>query len=234
MTDDGRALQDTLMLRRQAINAGPENGLYGGRHLDNIERSRQAVLVHSGERLGFHERADALLEKERIPLGPLDQESLERLQTRVLTDECAQQLVRQRGRQGIEPHLRVVGLPAPAVCDSGRQLPSRRIRLVGMLSTRLSSRAWVSESTQCRSSRTVAAAAPGLRGASAASQHRAYAVGAGVDRVPATRRRRRAHRTARVAPGPFAGVPPRRWRACPRPSPGSFPRRRAGQLGSTP
>ena len=76
LADDGGRLEQALLLGRQAIDAGGQEGLHGGRHLEvsaaGTGESVGAALADQGARL--HERADALLEEERIALGPLDQQ----------------------------------------------------------------------------------------------------------------------------------------------------------------
>ena len=59
-----------------------------GRHLDRVDRSGQVMrppLATQG--LGLHQRLHGLLQEERIPLGPLDEERREPLEPGVLAEE---------------------------------------------------------------------------------------------------------------------------------------------------
>jgi hypothetical protein len=60
------------------------------------------------------------LQKEGVALGARDQELRQRRQAGVIAEEGLQQCVGARGRQRVEPQLRVVGLAAPAIWYSGR------------------------------------------------------------------------------------------------------------------
>ena len=57
------------------------------------------------ERFGFHQRSDALLQEERIPLGARNQELLEGLRSRSFPSKALRALPRSRG-QRIDPELR--------------------------------------------------------------------------------------------------------------------------------
>src|SRR5207249_11550967 len=80
------------------------------------EGVRQAVgpwLAHQGP--GLHQRPHALLQEERIALRALDQELIERAQARVVAQEGLEEGVGTHWGQGVQSHLRVVGLTPPAV-----------------------------------------------------------------------------------------------------------------------
>src|SRR5262249_53925386 len=62
-----------------------------------------------------HQRPHTLLQEEGITLRALDKEWGERGQARVVPHEGLQERVSTRRRQGIQPHLRVIGLAPPAV-----------------------------------------------------------------------------------------------------------------------
>ena len=68
---------------------------------------------------GLDQRAHALLQKEGIALGALDQQWREGREAGVVPQEGLQQFVGARGRQWVEPQLRVVGLTAPAMLILG-------------------------------------------------------------------------------------------------------------------
>ena len=59
----------------------------------------------AGQHLGLHEGPHALLEEERVSLGPLDQQPLERLEGPVLPEQGVEQLLGALGRQRVEPEL---------------------------------------------------------------------------------------------------------------------------------
>ena len=67
------------------------------------------------EPLRFHQRADALFQKQGIPLGVLDQALGQRLKASVCSQEGRQEFLCMRRGQRIEPELRVVGLAPPGV-----------------------------------------------------------------------------------------------------------------------
>ena len=116
---------------------------------------RQAIgprLAYQGP--GLHQRPHALLQEEGIALGALDQELREGCQTRVIPQEGLEEGVGTRRGQGVQPQLRVVGLAPPAVPVVRPVVDQQQQRAVGRLSPRLSSSAWVSVSSQCRSSQT--------------------------------------------------------------------------------
>ena len=66
------------------------------------------------------QRPHALLEEERIALGPLDEQPLERLEAGVVAEQRLQQLLGALGRQRIDAELAVVGLAPQACRYSGR------------------------------------------------------------------------------------------------------------------
>jgi hypothetical protein len=87
LADDGRRLQEPLVLGREPVDARGQDGLGRGRNLEALGRLRQAIrppLARQDPRLD--ERPDALLEEERVPLGSLDQEPLEGLDGRVVAE----------------------------------------------------------------------------------------------------------------------------------------------------
>jgi hypothetical protein len=72
-TDHRRPLQEPLLLRRQAVDAGRQHRLHRGGHLNGRERCIETVgirLPHQPP--GLHQGADALFQKEGIALSALD------------------------------------------------------------------------------------------------------------------------------------------------------------------
>ena len=68
---------------------------------------------------GLDQGADALLQKEGIPLGPLDQDRFDPRRAGVVAEEAIEQLAGARRRQRVETELGVVGLAAPAMLVLG-------------------------------------------------------------------------------------------------------------------
>ena len=80
------------------------------------DRLRQPIRVPlPRQRLRLHQRSDALLEEEGVPVGPLDQQSLEGLKSGVIPEQGSQQLFGALRWQGVDPQLPVV-----ASCRSRR------------------------------------------------------------------------------------------------------------------
>ncbi len=114
--DDGGSLQKALVLGRQPVDPGGQHGLHRGRHLNAWKHLRQAIrptLADQG--LGLGQGPDALLQKEGVPLGPLDQALLERLEAGVVTEKGLEEFLGARRWQGIEPELGIVSLVPPAM-----------------------------------------------------------------------------------------------------------------------
>jgi hypothetical protein len=82
--------------------------------------ARVGAIRIAGQNARLDERTHALLEEERVALGPLDQEWLQRSEARIVTEQRAQQLGCARLGQGIDAQLAVVGLAAPVWLYSGR------------------------------------------------------------------------------------------------------------------
>jgi hypothetical protein len=115
LADDGGDLKKALLLGGETVDASRQDGMDGAGDLDVRQWCRQSIRAPlPDQRVRLHQCADALLEEEGIALGALDQE---RLQSRevVGAKQRLQELVGARGRQRIDPNLRVVCLAAPAV-----------------------------------------------------------------------------------------------------------------------
>jgi hypothetical protein len=70
-------------------------------------------LAHQGS--GLHQRPHALLQEEGIALSTLYQEQDKRAQAGVVPQEGLEEGISARRGQGVQPHLRVIGLAPPAV-----------------------------------------------------------------------------------------------------------------------
>ena len=81
-----------------------------------VDRAGQAVgAALADQRAGLDQRADALLQEERVALGPLDQQRLQRLDGRIVAEQRGQQLVGAGLPERVDPELGVVALVAPGV-----------------------------------------------------------------------------------------------------------------------
>ena len=148
-------LQEAFLHGRQAINARRQHRLHRRGHLQTVEGFPETIGAwRPDQHPGLDQRVHALLQKKRIAFSVLDQQGRDGRKAGVVAEEAMQQFVSTRGRQRVEPQLRVVGLAAPAVLILRSVIDQQRMRAVGRLSTRLSSKAWVSASIQCRSSKT--------------------------------------------------------------------------------
>ncbi len=120
LADDGRRLQQVLLLGGQPVYAGGQDGLHRRRDLDGRHVPDQSICpAFAGQGNRLDQRADAFLEEERIAFRSLDQELLERMEAGVAPQHGAQQFVGALSRQGSDPELRVVALAAPAVLVLG-------------------------------------------------------------------------------------------------------------------
>src|SRR5262249_13577972 len=93
-----------------------QHGLHGRWYLQRLQGGAQAIgppLAH--QRAGLDQRLDALLQEERIALGPRNQALLERPQAGLLPQEVAEQFQGILRPQGVEPQLDVRGLAPPAM-----------------------------------------------------------------------------------------------------------------------
>jgi hypothetical protein len=121
LADDGSGLEQSLGLRRQAVDTRGQNGLNGGgdrQVLDGPGEPVGAALADEGRRL--HQSPHTLLEEEGIRFSALDQQLLERAEGRVRAEERIEQLVSALGRQGVDTELAIVGLAAQPCWNSGR------------------------------------------------------------------------------------------------------------------
>ncbi len=93
-----------LHRRRQTIDARGQHGLHGGRHLDGVQRLGQTEgAALAGDDAGFDQRADALLQEERVAFAALDQQALERLQGPAGAEQAVEEGRRPFRRQRIDP-----------------------------------------------------------------------------------------------------------------------------------
>src|SRR5262245_22731347 len=105
-----------LVVRQQPVNARRQYRLHRDRHLQAFNGTSQAVRpAIADEDFGLNERANALLQEERIAFGPLDEELLERHECSVGTQEALEETLRTFGGERVDPQLCVVRPPAPAM-----------------------------------------------------------------------------------------------------------------------
>ena len=91
LADDRGRFQQLFLLTRQPVDACRENRLHRRRHLDGFDGPCQTVGAALANQLfGLHQRLDALLQEERIPLGALDEKLLERLQACIASQKRVQ------------------------------------------------------------------------------------------------------------------------------------------------
>src|SRR4029453_15089597 len=120
LADDGRALQQLLLLGREPIDARGEDGLYRGRHLDHLGRARKLIgSTRAGERVRLHQRAHSFFDEERIAPGLLREKSFDRRERGVPAQKSVEQLVRAVFRERIESDLVVITLASPGVAVLG-------------------------------------------------------------------------------------------------------------------
>jgi hypothetical protein len=118
--NDRGGLQELFFLRWQPVDARRQDRLHCGRHLDTQQCHGQAIHPRlADQHLRFPQRAHALFQEERVPLGALDQALCERCETRIVPEEALQHGCGASGRQRVESELGVVGLRAPAVLILG-------------------------------------------------------------------------------------------------------------------
>ena len=118
--DDGGGLQELFLLRRQPVDARRQDRLHRGRYLDTRKPSGQAIgPLLTDQPLRFHQGPHALFQKEGVALGALDQALGERLQTDIVPQEAAEQVLGAGRGQRVEPELGVVGFITPAVLVLG-------------------------------------------------------------------------------------------------------------------
>ena len=133
LADDGSDLQETLVFSGKPVDARRQDGLHRRGDLNRLDRLCQSIpSALSYQRLGLHQRADALLQEERVP--PLDEELLERREPGIVAEQRLQQFACALGGKRVEPHLTVRRLAAPAMLVLGtivhEQQQARRAKAV--------------------------------------------------------------------------------------------------------
>ena len=114
LADHGRRLEQLLVFRSEAVDASGQDRLRRGRKLQGLDRAREPVgTAFPRESPRLDQGPHALLEEEGIALRTVDQESAEILKPSASPEQGLQQLRRTGQRQGVEPHLLVVGLVSP-------------------------------------------------------------------------------------------------------------------------
>ncbi len=82
---DGGGLKELLVLGVEAVDAGRENGVDRGRHLEARDGTGEPIRAAlARERSRFEQGPDALLQEQWVALGAVDQQPLERLEPRVV------------------------------------------------------------------------------------------------------------------------------------------------------
>jgi len=120
LPNDRGGLEKTLVLGRQAIDAGGEDGLRRRRDLPRLRGLGYPVRpTRPDEHLRLDERPHTFFQEERVPLGATNQGPPERLEGRILAEQGRQQLLGTLGRQGIDAQLEVVGLAPPPMLVLG-------------------------------------------------------------------------------------------------------------------
>src|SRR5207245_5342208 len=80
----------------------------------------ETVSTHRpDQRLGLHQSPHALLEKERVPFGALDQRLLERLQVGGVAKKRVEKFIGVLGHERIEAELSVIAFASPPVLVLG-------------------------------------------------------------------------------------------------------------------
>ena len=143
LAHDRRRLEQPLVLGQEPIDARREDGLHGRWHLDRVDVLPQPVSPPLPEQdFRLHDRPHTLLEEERIPFRPLEEQLLERRETWVGPEQVDEQVARALRRERIHPQLPVVGLALPSVLVFGpvagdHQEPRRRQALDQAVEQRL-------------------------------------------------------------------------------------------------
>ena len=103
-------------LGREAVDAGGEDGLHRGRHVNAGDSLGQLVRARrADEHARLHQRLDALLQEKGVALGPLDQPRRERRQPGIIAQQLLEQRLGTVTRQRVEAQLGIEGLAGPAV-----------------------------------------------------------------------------------------------------------------------
>ena len=119
-TNDGGGLEQALGLGRQAVDARGQDGLHGHRHLNTLQRLRQAIGARlTSQRAGLNERAHALFQEKGIAGRTRDQHRRERRQAGVVAQERLEDFGGTRRGQRVEAQVRGVRLAAPAMLILG-------------------------------------------------------------------------------------------------------------------
>ena len=114
--EDGGRHQDRVGLRVEPVDPREDHLLHGRRDLDlDVVIEAPTVLVPD-ERARIGQRADELLEEERVAVGVLEDPLLHVVGQRALADERAEQVEARVARQRLQRHL---GRPM-------RELPATR------------------------------------------------------------------------------------------------------------
>ena len=114
--DDGGGLQQLFVRGIEPIDARGDDRLHGRRNANRVETAHQAIgAARARKSAGFGERAHAFLEEQRIALGALDQQRLERRHARVAAEQPFEKVVCAFRGQWIDSKLAIIGFSAPGM-----------------------------------------------------------------------------------------------------------------------
>src|SRR5713226_8510438 len=109
LPDDGRGLEEPLVLGRQSVDARRKDRLGGRRDLKRLERFHEAGRAAvAREGAGLDERSNALLQEEWIALGSIDQEALERQELVAHAEQGLEKLFGALDRERIDAEQPVI------------------------------------------------------------------------------------------------------------------------------
>jgi len=113
-------LKQSLLRRRQAIDASGEHGVNSGGDCDGAERVGQMVGTPSPiECMSLGKGADALLHKQRIAARLLHQQPLQGIEPGIGPEQRLQEFIRPFGDQRIDAELSVAALAGPVMAVLG-------------------------------------------------------------------------------------------------------------------
>src|SRR5262245_26257346 len=120
LSDNSGRLQQALCLGRESIDPPGEQRLHRCWHSDRRDVRRQAVRASfTGEDSGLHQGPHGLFEEERVALGLIDQQTLERRNLGNVTHQSPQELLGALRGQRVDSELTIVSLTSPGVSVFG-------------------------------------------------------------------------------------------------------------------
>ncbi|MNT02603.1 hypothetical protein D3C72_1371070 [compost metagenome] len=116
LADYRQGLQQRFLGRLQAVDAGGEHPLHGGRDVQHGRDLLETVMpALAAQHLPLDQRLHHFLDEERIAFGLLQDQVLERGESGGVAQQGSQQFLGFGFAQRIEPQLGVVALAAPVV-----------------------------------------------------------------------------------------------------------------------